>query len=1400
MFSQDAFRAQPGAGRVIGALMFSLTAFLARETQSQVITVEIGNPGNADDFVVMGDGTTGYGGVAYAFEIGVTEVTNAQYTAFLNAIAASDPNDLYHESMGQAFNGGIEQAGAQGNFSYSVIRGFENRPVIYVNFYDAIRFANWLHNGEPIGAQDNSTTEEGAYTLLGLTVVAAGDIDGNGRNSGWLWAVPTEDEWHKSAYGNSGDTYTVYATSSNDTPTAAAPPGQPNSANYDGAVPALTDGGAYVTSASFWGTSDQNGNLGEWNEGAFFIDSIRRRIRGGSWDDGSNALPSNERGGSSDGQNEGNEIGFRVVKRSPADAIGACCLPDATCMDDMDEAECATLGGTFQGVDTSCARVICAVGACCLGDGSCLDGVTELDCEALSGFYQGNGVRCGAVQCDPIGPVLYVDGGAAGGGDGSSWPDALVDLQDALDLAAAFPGNVDEIWVAAGAYTPDRGTLNWFISFQLVSDVAVYGGFVGDEKNLADRDFIVNVTILSGDLQGLGPAGGGVQSLNVVDATGADATARLDGFTITAGNASGVGGRSDGGGLFNFLGSPTVVNCTFLSNMATDRGGAVFSEGGAPTFVDCTFAQNLTDSPANNTEGGAAYILTGNANFIDCMFDANSADDAAAVYVDNADVLIDGCVFTNNIALDDTGAVFCGQGAQVITDCHFENNEGFSAGALFLSDSDAVVTTCTFIANTASEAGGAVKTAGGAPLFDLCTFSGNLAGIGGALSTAGGAPASFMNCLFDSNISSGKGGAVHIVSTETVLFESCMFDGNFAPEEGGAINALGTDITLSNCEMTGNESLLEGGGLIVDGATVTLQGGTFSGNIAPLGAGVSNRGGDVHGGALLLGADDFHNSGRVFPGLADAPLMIDGVYWHESASGNASALPSIVSELAGTVPGQDFGVLEAGTASLLGLLSVEFVDGFAPQAGDQFGVISTPSLGSHFGVAYVPGLPAGLTMFVDNDPLAGVTLQFADLNGLISYEQAVATPRLDQFLDAEPGDFDDDGDLDVAVLWDAGDSGFISILRNDGTDGKGNWNGFTLLPEMELAGDSPVRLAAGRFNPDQSLDLAVTDAVSQGLATFWNRADGTAQFDPGQTINIGAPQSRITAGPAAHADVDDLVVNLWFDTETMIYLRNNGNGVFVVRQTFDIFANSADNIELGDVNDDERADLVVLNGGILVFPYDDAAEMFGEWTAYEIEAGDSLHLADLNNDGSLDVVTVDRLTDVLSVLVNRADGSGDFDVSASILVDAAPAGVTTTDADADGDLDIVVTHRPFDQSPSTVSLLRNGLGDGDTVVLSTEQVLAQGDDLVFTMMGDHNGDGLADLIAAQSDGSLLPLLGVAFTCPSDLDGDGVVGADDVLALLGAWDTNPKGPPDLDGDGTVGTRDLLILLGNWGPCV
>lgn len=290
-----------------------------------IATVPVGNPGNAPD-------TTGYGAVDHYFRMGTTEVTNGQYVVFLNSVAKSDPYGLYTTDMTISPKGGIIRSGSSGNYSYSLkpptpgngLGGtdyaYENKPVIYVTWYDAIRFANWMHNG-----RGNGGTETGAYTL--------GELDSNGvplngrniiRNQGARWFVPSENEWYKAAYHkNDGVTgnYWDYPTQSDTKPNNNLPfEDTGNSALlWDGSHPlpdinySMLDVGLYPLTSGPYGTLDQAGNVWEWTE-ALHTTPIYRVLRGGSWAggvaDGSSALTRSFAGPSGGGTDS---YGFRLA-------------------------------------------------------------------------------------------------------------------------------------------------------------------------------------------------------------------------------------------------------------------------------------------------------------------------------------------------------------------------------------------------------------------------------------------------------------------------------------------------------------------------------------------------------------------------------------------------------------------------------------------------------------------------------------------------------------------------------------------------------------------------------------------------------------------------------------------------------------------------------------------------------------------------------------------------------------------------------------------------------------------------------------------------------------------------------------------------------------------------------
>jgi len=224
--------------------------------------------------------------------------------------------------------GGIDRIGTTEPFGYAEKSGFEQLPVVYVSFYDALRFVNWLHNGQPTGVQDTGTTEDGAYTLTAQAIEANTIV----RNPLASFVVPSEDEWYKAAYfESSGETYFDY-------PTRVSQPFEPacmtpvlddgNTANCSQAVGGLTEVGAYADSLGPFGTYDQGGNVAEWNE--TILDDpnnpqglTRRGLRGGAWSTSYLNLGASFRGHSAPAR-ELQYNGFRVAALVPEPASALC--------------------------------------------------------------------------------------------------------------------------------------------------------------------------------------------------------------------------------------------------------------------------------------------------------------------------------------------------------------------------------------------------------------------------------------------------------------------------------------------------------------------------------------------------------------------------------------------------------------------------------------------------------------------------------------------------------------------------------------------------------------------------------------------------------------------------------------------------------------------------------------------------------------------------------------------------------------------------------------------------------------------------------------------------------------------------------------------------------------------
>jgi hypothetical protein len=238
--------------------------------------------------------------------------------------------------------------------------------------------------------------------------------------------------------------------------------------------------------------------------------------------------------------------------------------------------------------------------------------------------------------------IWFVKANASGANTGTSWGDAFTDLQSALG-ACTFG---DEIWVAAGTYKPTTGNSS-SVYFNLINGVKLYGGFSGTESSLSERDYVANVTTLSGNV---GNSTSAVDNSNhVIWGLNVGSFTRLDGFRITEGHAS-----TSGGAIYLSSSSPVIANCNFVNNYASDGGGALVHDGGTLVVNNCTFLANST-----NGYGGAIKVVSGTARFTDSKFTSNQAATCGgAFYLYGGETFIDRCTIDGNSAESNSGAIY----------------------------------------------------------------------------------------------------------------------------------------------------------------------------------------------------------------------------------------------------------------------------------------------------------------------------------------------------------------------------------------------------------------------------------------------------------------------------------------------------------------------------------------------------------------------------------------------------------------------------------------------------------------------------------------------------------------------------------------------------------------------
>jgi parallel beta-helix repeat protein len=364
-------------------------------------------------------------------------------------------------------------------------------------------------------------------------------------------------------------------------------------------------------------------------------------------------------------------------------------------------------------------------------------------------------------------------------------------------------------------------------------------------------------------------------------------------------------------------------------------------------------------------------------------------------------------------------------------------------------------------------------------------------------------------------------------------------------------------------------------------------------------------------------------------------------------------------------------------------------------------------------------------------------------------------------------DFNGDGTLDIAAANSSNTS--MSVFINNG-------NGTFATKADYTTGTTPFGVVSADFNNDDFPDLAFANNGSTSVSVFMNIVSGgfnsstTTQFSPKAAVISDSGKVGLLVQGASSSDnifqAQDSTGKLLASIDGVGRLTVSGGSVYQAQLAQDqqlAFATKVDytsgtspnSIDAADVSGDGKPDFVTTNSGsALASVFINSGLGSGQFgaspptatTKVDYTTGNGpggANLADVNNDGKMDMLVSNYNSTTVSVFINNSNGAGQFGASPPtanpVKVDYAtgtnPFTKKTTDINGDGYADIIVSN--FNGGGAgTVSVLRNN-GNGTFAAKVDYSIGTAARGLAIS---DVNNDGKPDVVVTNESANTMSVL------------------------------------------------------------